>query len=77
MYQTRVLVHVPKLLTSPSCIPEIETAVVYKDLRAPGQLERFYLGVQEMPNSLFTRGEVAGVAKGSGHPCDRPVEFIK
>ncbi len=45
--------------------PDIETAVVYKDLRTPGQLEHFYLGVQDMPNSLFTRGDVAGVAKGS------------
>jgi quinone-modifying oxidoreductase subunit QmoB len=46
--------------------PEIETAVVYRDLRTPGQLEHFYLGVQEMPNSLFTRGEVAGVRSGQG-----------
>jgi quinone-modifying oxidoreductase subunit QmoB len=46
--------------------PDVETAVVYKDLRTPGQLEHFYLGVQEMPNSLFTRGDVAGVASGPG-----------
>jgi len=45
--------------------PEIETAVVYRDLRTPGQLEHFYLGVQEQPNSLFARGEVAGVEPGN------------
>ncbi len=46
--------------------PDVETAVVYRDMRTPGQLERFYLAVQEQPGSLFTRGEVAGVS-GNGH----------
>ncbi len=46
--------------------PDVETAVVYRDMRTPGQLERFYLAVQQQPGSLFTRGEVAGVS-GNGH----------
>ncbi|MCP4572641.1 MAG: hydrogenase iron-sulfur subunit [bacterium] len=46
--------------------PGVETAVVYRDLRTPGQLEHFYQGVQELPGSLFTRGEVAGVEKANG-----------
>ncbi len=45
--------------------PGVECAVVYKDLRAPGQLEHFYLGVQEQPGSLFTRGTVEKVS-GNG-----------
>ena len=46
--------------------PDVETAVVYRDMRTPGQLERFYLAVQQQPGSLFARGEVAGVS-GNGH----------
>jgi len=47
--------------------PDVETAVVYRDMRTPGQLERFYLAVQSQPGTLFTRGEVEGVeGNGSG-----------
>jgi quinone-modifying oxidoreductase subunit QmoB len=47
--------------------PGVETAVVYRDMRTPGQLERFYLAVQSQPGSLFTRGEVERVdGNGSG-----------
>jgi quinone-modifying oxidoreductase subunit QmoB len=47
--------------------PGVETAVVYRDMRTPGQLERFYLAVQSLPGSLFTRGEVERVeGNGSG-----------
>jgi quinone-modifying oxidoreductase, subunit QmoB len=47
--------------------PAVETAVVYRDMRTPGQLERFYLAVQSQPGSMFTRGEVDGVeGNGSG-----------
>lgn len=41
--------------------PEVECAVIYKDLRAPGQLEHFYLGVQEKTSGMFTRGDVREV----------------
>jgi quinone-modifying oxidoreductase subunit QmoB len=44
--------------------PGVECAVIYKDMRAPGQLEHFYLGVQEKTGAMFTRGEVAGVEAG-------------
>ncbi len=46
--------------------PEVECAVVYRDLRAPGQLEHFYLGVQEETGCLFTRGEVERVETEGG-----------
>lgn len=45
--------------------PEVETAVVYRDMRTPGQLERFYLAVQSQPNTMLTRGEVDRVS-GNG-----------
>ncbi len=46
--------------------PSIECAVIYRDLRAPAQLEHFYLSVQEQEGSLFTRGEVEKV-EGNGN----------
>ena len=45
--------------------PAVEAAVVYRDMRTPGQLERFYLAVQEQPGTMFTRGEVDRV-EGNG-----------
>ncbi len=45
--------------------PGVETAVIYRDMRTPGQLERFYAAVQNHPGSFFTRGEVAAVG-GNG-----------
>ncbi len=38
--------------------PATETAVVYRDMRTPGQLEHFYLGVQSGSGVMMTRGEV-------------------
>jgi quinone-modifying oxidoreductase subunit QmoB len=47
--------------------PEVETTVVYRDMRTPGQTERFYLAVQEHPMSFLTRGDVEAVASnGNG-----------
>jgi quinone-modifying oxidoreductase subunit QmoB len=47
--------------------PGVETVVIYRDMRTPGQLERFYLAIQAQAGSLFTQGEVAGVdGNGSG-----------
>ncbi len=41
--------------------PEAKAYVVYKDIRAPGQYERFFQAVQNHPASFFTRGEVTAV----------------
>jgi quinone-modifying oxidoreductase subunit QmoB len=41
--------------------PEVETVTVYRDMRTPGQLERFYAAVQQARGRLFTRGEVDAV----------------
>jgi quinone-modifying oxidoreductase subunit QmoB len=45
--------------------PGVETAVIYRDMRTPGQIERFYAAVQQQPGSMFTRGEVASIS-GNG-----------
>ncbi len=42
---------------------QIEAYVVYKDMRTPGEYERFYRKVQDQPLNFFTKGEVAGVKK--------------
>jgi quinone-modifying oxidoreductase subunit QmoB len=41
--------------------PEAEAYVVYKDMRTPGQYERFYRAVQDQPLNFFTKGDVASV----------------
>ncbi len=38
--------------------PQVETAVIYRDMRTPGQMEHFYLGVQATSGVMMTRGEV-------------------
>jgi quinone-modifying oxidoreductase subunit QmoB len=43
--------------------PQIQAYVVYKDMRTPGEYERFYRKVQDQPLNFFTKGEVAGVKK--------------
>ncbi len=42
--------------------PEVECAVLYRDLRAPGQIEHFYRAVQEQSGIMLARGTVEGVA---------------
>jgi quinone-modifying oxidoreductase subunit QmoB len=46
--------------------PDAETIVVYRDMRTPGQTERFYQAVQEQPKTYLTRGDVEKVA-GDGN----------
>ncbi len=46
--------------------PKVETAVVYRDMRTPGQLERFCQAAQGQQGRLFTRGEVDRV-ETNGH----------
>jgi quinone-modifying oxidoreductase, subunit QmoB len=45
--------------------PSVECAVIYRDMRAPGQLEHFYLATQEQSGCMFTRGENTTVEAGS------------
>jgi quinone-modifying oxidoreductase subunit QmoB len=47
--------------------PEVETTVVYRDIRTPGQTEHFYQAVQEHPMTFMARGDVETVASdGNG-----------
>jgi quinone-modifying oxidoreductase subunit QmoB len=46
--------------------PDVETAIVYRDMRTPGQMERFYLAVQEHPMTFLARGDVERVT-GDGN----------
>jgi quinone-modifying oxidoreductase subunit QmoB len=46
--------------------PEVECAVLYSDLRAPGQVEHFYRAVQEQTRVMLARGTVEGVAAAGG-----------
>ncbi len=45
--------------------PDVECAIIYRDMRTPGQMEHFYLGVQENTNCMLTRGDVEKVEAGS------------
>jgi quinone-modifying oxidoreductase subunit QmoB len=42
--------------------PDVECAVLYRDLRAPGQLEHFYRAVQEQSQVMLARGTVESVS---------------
>ncbi len=47
--------------------PDVECAVIYRDLRAPGQIEHFYRAVQEQSQVMLARGTVESVAtNGAG-----------
>ncbi len=43
--------------------PEAQVFVVYKDIQAPGQYERFYRAAQDHALNFFTKGEIASVEK--------------
>ena len=38
--------------------PSIESAVVYRDIRTPGHMEHFFVGVQKTATMMMTRGDV-------------------
>jgi len=38
--------------------PSIESAVIYRDIRAPGHMEHFFVGVQKSSEMMMTRGDV-------------------
>ena len=40
--------------------------IIYKDMRTPGQYEKFYAKAQNHPATFLTKGEVAGVEKAGG-----------
>ncbi len=46
--------------------PEVECAVLYKDVRTPGQAEHFYRAVQERSSVMLARGTVEGVTASAG-----------
>ncbi len=41
--------------------PDAKIYIVYKDMRTPGQYEKFYRTVQDDPLNFFTKGEVVSV----------------
>ncbi len=45
--------------------PDAAVYVIYKDMRTPGQYERFYRAAQDHPLNFLTKGEVAGVQKAA------------
>ncbi len=45
---------------------QVDCAIVYRDIRTAGQLERFYLAVQEQPRVMLTRGDVQRVSASAG-----------
>lgn len=44
--------------------PHTETYVVYRDMRTPGQYEKFYSSVQDHPTTFFVKGDIQSVAIG-------------
>ena len=42
--------------------PNARVYIIYKDMRTPGQYEKFYRNAQDDPLNFLTKGEVAGVA---------------
>lgn len=46
--------------------PEAKVYIVYKDIRTPGQHERFYRTAQDHPLTFLTKGEVASVRPDAG-----------
>jgi len=45
--------------------PNAQVYIVYKDIRTPGQYERFYAAVQNHPLNFLTPGEVTAVEKAA------------
>jgi quinone-modifying oxidoreductase subunit QmoB len=55
-----------QVLAVHQAFPGVECAVIYRDLRAPGQLEHFYRAVQEQSQVMLARGTVEGVTASGG-----------
>ena len=54
--------------------PDALAYVIYKDLRAPGLYENFYLAAQENENLCLTRGEVKSVAANADGSLSLEIE---
>ncbi len=50
-----------QVMSIQKAFPEVECAVLYRDMRAPGQLEHFFRSVQEQTKVMLARGTVEGV----------------
>ena len=46
--------------------PDIISSILYKDMRTPGQLEHFYLAMQEQSGAMLAKGEVQSVKSNGG-----------
>ncbi len=46
--------------------PQAETYVVYRDMRTPGQYEKFYAAVQDHPTTFFVKGDIQSVRQIEG-----------
>jgi len=55
-----------QVMTIHQAWPEVECAVLYRDLRAPGQVEHFYRAVQEKSGVMLARGTVESVSASGG-----------
>jgi quinone-modifying oxidoreductase, subunit QmoB len=45
--------------------PDASVFIIYKDMRTPGQYERFYRAAQDHPLNFLTKGEVTGVTQAA------------
>ncbi|MHC5039047.1 MAG: hydrogenase iron-sulfur subunit [Planctomycetota bacterium] len=48
-------------------VADAQAYILYKDIRAPGQYEGFYIRAQEDSGIFFTKGEVEGVEEAGDH----------
>ncbi len=46
--------------------PKIKTYIIYRDIIATGQYERYYAAVQNHPATFLMKGEITAVAKSAG-----------
>ncbi len=54
--------------------PDAKIYIIYKDVRSPAQFELFYASVQDDDAIFFTKGEIAGIAKGGDGKIEIDVE---
>ncbi|MFH1530620.1 MAG: hydrogenase iron-sulfur subunit [Pseudomonadota bacterium] len=52
-----------QVLAVKAALPETQCTVVYRDLRTPGQLEHFYLAVQDQARPVLAQGDLESVTQ--------------